>query len=203
MYDLKQLWGEIKTDQELELITAKSISKNIRAQSASTLFRIHSKVKGKAWFCLGMSALLVITIPFIAVLAVQIMLSIILVAYGIAGILIHQELKLIQNHPDATTNLLGYIKAQLRIIKKILDYESVVALLLFPVSGAAGFLLGMYWLDSNTQLLNEPQDWLILLGALVVVMPVFHITNGWLNKRAFGAHLMYLEELVEELEMGT
>lgn len=200
MDELKKLWGEISTHAELELITEQSIHESIRAQSVSTISRLQQKVKGKAWFCFAMTVLLLIAIPFIGVLAAQLMLSVILIGYAVTSILIYQELKIIQNHPDAATNLLGYMKAQIHTIKKILKYESVVALLLFPISGAAGFLLGMYWLDSNTKFLNNPQDWMILLVALVALMPIFHISTLMLNKRAFGAHLLHLEKLVDELE---
>lgn len=199
MNELKQLWGEISQDEQLDLITSRSIAKNIRLKSASTISVLHRKITSKAWFCLGMSVLLVVAIPFVAVYAVQIMLSTILMAYTIAAILIYQELKIIKSHPDAAINLLAYLKSQIYIIEQILKYEALVALLLFPITGAAGFLLGMYWLEPNTAFLNEPLDWMILLGALIVLMPVCHLATQRINKSSFGDHLKHLMEMVEEM----
>ncbi len=203
MIELKELWGEIRTDNDLELLTGKRISANIRSKSKTIIAKLHHKLNVNIWLCVIMSILLASTIPLLPVVMVQVLLTVVFLSYVIAAILIIQEFRMLKRHPEIDTNLLSYLQDHSLSIKAILKYESLIAMLLYPISAIAGFLLGMYLFDPKTNFLNDPLDWGILLVALGVFIPVSHFINRWFNNRSFGRHLTELDAHIEELQRGN
>lgn len=203
MNDLKTLWGEIRSDQDLEIITGKQILESIRNKSISTISKLESKVKVRFWFCVFVMLVLTIIIPFVGLTAAQILLSILMVSYLAGGILIWQEYRLLKNKMNMDKNLLSTLKEYKVRIKTFVKYEEIVSLILYPISASAGFILGMFLFNSDTALLNEPKDWLLLLIPLLIFTPIFHFLNKKLNRMTFANQLKELDKSIEELEYGS
>lgn len=203
MDDLKILWGEIRNDQELELLTHKSITDSIRSQSNGTLSKLKRKVWWRFCFCVLLVAVLTLCIPFVGLASIQILLSVLMSAYLIGSVLLYQEYRFLNGHYELGQNLLGGLKAYRDRIKKVLKFEEIISLILYPISATAGFLVGMYLFDSKTGLLNEPKDWFLLLVPMIVLTPVSYLMNKWINRQSFHEHLLNLKKHIEELEYGS
>ncbi|MFY0600645.1 MAG: hypothetical protein JXR03_13315 [Cyclobacteriaceae bacterium] len=203
MDELKMLWGQIRDDKELELLTQRKISESIRSKSTGTLSKLENKVKKRLYFSLLMVLALALSIPFIALISIQILLSILLAAYLIGGVLIFQEYRYLKQHTAMDQNLLAGIKEYQKRVKDILRFEEIVSLILYPISAVSGFLLGMFLLDPHTELLNEPKDWFLLIVPLIILTPISHFLNRKINNRSFREHLSSLDEDIKELEYGT
>ncbi|MEP2608463.1 MAG: hypothetical protein ABJH57_01450, partial [Cyclobacteriaceae bacterium] len=76
MDELKELWGEIRSNDELQLLTRKDISEAIKAKSGSVISKLRSNVFNRFIFCIAMIAAFLTAIPIISVASVQILLVI-------------------------------------------------------------------------------------------------------------------------------
>jgi O-antigen ligase len=201
MDKLKELWVKMDQEDSLEQMTDKSIAASIRAKSTSVTAELQMKLLIKMWFCAIFSVVIIVTITFIPVMIVKGLLSVVLLAYLISALLIFRAYKILKKHPEADNNLLIYLKSHLLTIKKVLRYEALFTLILFPISATAGFLFGMYLFEPNTGFLDESRDWTILITTLVICIPLAHFLGKWMNHIAFGSNIHDLQSQIEEMEM--
>ncbi|WP_258104614.1 hypothetical protein [Marinoscillum sp. MHG1-6] len=203
MNELKELWGEIRSDADLELIASSNISEHIRSQSQSTTALLRQKIGWKLAFSLMVLATILVGVALVQAGAIRILLSIMLGFYLIGSTLIFQEYRLLSKSVDMNQNLLGALQAFHQRISDILKYEELVSMVLYPITATTGFLLGMYLFNPETLMLNETMDWLLLLGSMIVLVPIAYFINKKWNRHTYGAHLDQLKANIKELEMGT
>lgn len=203
MDELKELWGEIRSNDELRLLTRTDLTEATKAKSGTVISKLRSNVFNRFVFCTAMLTAFLVAIPLISVLSVQVLLVILMAAYLVGAILylteyrkLHPEVQLDQNIHKALSDCRNQIQSIIKI-------EEAASLVLFPVSASAGFLLGMFLKDPQTGFLNEPLDWYIFLGLMVFFVPLSHWVNKRMNHHSFGKHLKDLNQNISELEEGT
>ncbi|MEP0366070.1 MAG: hypothetical protein ABJN36_18080 [Cyclobacteriaceae bacterium] len=203
MDELKELWVEIRSNDDLQLLNSKDISDATKAKSGTVISKLRSNVFNRFIFCAIMLTVFLVAIPVISVLSVQILLVILMAAYLIGAMLYFTEHRKLQPEVQLDQNIHKALSDCRNQIQSIIKIEEAASLVLFPVSASAGFLLGMYLKDPQTGFLNEPMDWYIFLGLMVLFVPLSHLLNKRMNNYSFGKHLKDLNQNISELEEGT
>ncbi len=200
METLEELWVKAPISAH-SLIDDITIAKAIRTRSNHTLTQLKRKVYRRLWFCVSLFLISTAFIPFASHLSIQILIAILSTAYLIGSILLFQENKLLKTELDMSQSLLATLILFQTKIHNIIRFEELISLILYPISSVAGFLLGMTLYNPNTQFLNDPFDWIVLLMPLTILVPGSHFFNQWLNRRSFGQYLKALQQDIDELKI--
>lgn len=200
MNDLKEAWDELKIDtSDLTHISEQEVKLSITVKSKGTMETLRKKVLYKFLFCLFFTICIAALIPFAGIVPAQILLTILLAAYIVGGVLILQEYKELGKETDPTQSLSANLIFFRDRIKKVLKYEELIGLVLYPISLSAGFILGLSN-GGNGSYMEKPSDWIALAVALVVGVPLSNWGAKKMNKKAFGEYIERLEFDIEELK---
>jgi len=201
MDELQQAWQDLKGETEnFTGIQKEEFQKAISEKSHGQVSKLRSQVRWKFYFCIFFSVILAVGIPFVNILASQILLTLLLAAYIVGGILLYQELIYLKKNIDMSENLLEGLKTYHHRIKQVLKYEELTGLILYPFSLSAGFFIGLQAGDPSEPIMNERSDWIALVIAMIVITPLAHLLARWMNKVAFGKYLKQLQKNIDELE---
>lgn len=201
MDELKKAWGELsgQSDKFAEL-TPEEIQENVRSKSSGLMEKLRKNVRKKFYFCLFFMLAFGIGVPFVFPLASQILLLILWAGYLIGSVLLYQEYKALRSEVDMAQDIHQGLLAYYHRIKRVLHYEELIALTLYPVSASGGFFLGIKLVDKEAQIMNNPADWVVLIVMLIVFTLAGNWLAKWMNRKAFGKYLRQLKENIEELE---
>ncbi|TFF38012.1 hypothetical protein [Mucilaginibacter psychrotolerans] len=102
----------------------------------------------------------------------------------------------------ADSSLLQELKHQHSSIVSWMKQQSRVALFVYPISAAGGFMLGgaVGSGKSVALFMNKPLIWIIFLVVIAILVPLCHLLTKWMFKISFGNHLNALQQYIEELE---
>lgn len=200
MDDLKDAWGELKAkDGEAINLELDQIKESAHSKSAGVIESLNKKLKQKLWFVWGG---IVIFIPLLFISPNKIttvLISVLLVVYLVGGIVLNKERKLIKEEIDLTNNIKHTVQTYHERVSKILKYEELIGLTLYPISASAGFIVGLNAEKDNSDFFNDWKGWAILFVVLLVLTPLCHWFAKWMNRVAFGKYLKQLEETLGEL----
>lgn len=201
MDELKDAWGELETKSEnFTGLSEEEIHQSGKKKSYGVIEKLHEQVKRKFYLALFFTVVIGAGIPFAFPLASQILLLILWVAYMVGTILLYQEKNILSKGVDMSQDILHGMKAYHQRVKRVIHYEEIVALTLYPVSVSGGFFLGRQLVDREAEIMNETLDWVILIVSIVILTIGGHWFSRWLNRLAFGKYLDKLEENIKELE---
>jgi hypothetical protein len=199
MDELKELWKDVKREKNnLTGFSATEITTHISTKSRGTMQTLRRKVLTKLLFCLFFTVLLGVFIPFAFPLPSQILLTILLIAYVIGDVLFYQEYKELGKEINMDRDLLINMKTVRDRIKRVIRYEELTGLVLYPFSVSAGFMLGLSIKDESY--MDRTSDWVALAIVIIIVTPAAHWLARWMNKKAFGKYMERLEKNIKELE---
>lgn len=127
-------------------------------------------------------------------------LLVIIIAFYLAGTVFtykewqHNRGILLSDQPvkDALQNIINRIRRSLRTSER-------VAIFVYPVSIAAGFLLGFSVEKDLSLLLDKPIGIIMLLVVIIVGTPASHWLAKWMNKKAYGKYLDEIEKTLNEM----
>lgn len=200
MDELKEAWGELKAnDSEAIHLELDQLKKSAHAQSVGVIATLNKKLKWKNWFVWGGIALFFGFMYFAPNTITVILISIIIVAYIISGIILIKERKIINDEIDLSGNLKSTLELFYFKVKRILHYEEMIGLTLYPISASAGFIVGLNAESDNSDFFDDWKGWAILGVVLLVLTPLCHAFAKWMNRVAFGKYLKKLEETLLEL----
>lgn len=202
MDELKEAWGSIKSKTEgFTHISEAEIKLAVQEnRSLGVIEKLRQHVKYKLGWAIFFTLTFSILIPFAFPLASQILLTILLMAYAIGGILLFQELKVLNKGVDMDSDLLTGLKAYRDRIKRVISYEETVALILYPVSTSGGFFFGMQLVDREAVIMDKAWHWVTLIITVLLFTIIGHIAARKMNERAFGKYLIQLEDNIELLK---
>lgn len=103
---------------------------------------------------------------------------------------------------SAANPVLAELKRHYEYITTWMKSQQKVALFIYPVSAAGGFMLGGVSGSGKTveEFMSKPVVWVALLIAIAVLVPACYYMAKWMCKHAFGKHLDTLMKNIEELE---
>ncbi len=98
-------------------------------------------------------------------------------------------------------SLLGELIRQHQSLTNWLHAQSQLALFIYPVSAAGGFMMGGAAGSGKpvSVLMSQPLIWLAMLVVIAILVPVCHQLTKWLTRRSFGRYLDDLQQHIDEL----
>ncbi|MEQ8926704.1 MAG: hypothetical protein RLO81_12865 [Fulvivirga sp.] len=201
MDELKKAWNELKGNNPSENIRLdiNELQESIRSKSVGVIETLHKKLRLKTWFVWGGIVFFLGIIYLDTNPITDILLYIITVVYFISGIILTKERKIIKDEIDLSKNLKTTLETFQFKVKRILRYEELIGLILYPISASAGFIVGLNIEHDNSDFFDTTKGWLIWAVVIGVLTPLCHWFAKWMNKKAFGKYLKQLEEDINEL----
>ena len=98
--------------------------------------------------------------------------------------------------------VLDEIQRQRLSIMNWMQSQARVALFVYPISAAGGFMLGGA-LGSGKPVavfMSKPMIWVIFVVVVAILVPLCHLLTKWMYKLSFGKHLDNLQRYIEELQ---
>ena len=196
MDELKEVWNnwspvseDISVNQKLD-----------NQKSTGVIEKLRSNVQKKLYYAIFFTAAFGVALPFVFPLASQILFTIMIAAYLVGAILLYQELQILNQGVDMTQNMLEGLITYKNRIQRVLRYEEVVGLCLYPVSISAGFFFGMKTVDRDAEIMNSSRDWFWFITTLVIFTVLGHWLARWMNKKVFGKYIAQLDNNIELLK---
>lgn len=116
---------------------------------------------------------------------------------------VYSAIKLYQDlDPNVSANnLLSELKRQANAINKWMDVQKKVALAIYPISAAAGFMFGAVAGSGKPleQVMAKPNMIWILIITVIVLTPICHLLTKWMFNFSFGKVLKKMNGLIDEL----
>lgn len=198
MEELKTLWREVSS-KGVQTSTPAQIHKSVVRRSSAPAEALLKGIRIKGYFAIGFALFFGAIVPFAMPVVSQYLLLVIFAAYLIGAILLWQEYNILKGGLDMSMNLREGLTAYYSRIKKVLYYEELIALCLYPICAASGFLLGMQWMAGAKSILNNTASWLIFTSVILVMTISGYFLARWLNQRKFGPYLQQLKDNIDEL----
>ncbi|WP_421878455.1 hypothetical protein [Marinoscillum sp.] len=201
MDELKEAWGSLKRKTEgFTNLTEDEIKFTVNTKSKGIIAKLRRGVKYKLGYAIFFTIAFAIIIPFAFPLASQILLCILLMAYAIGGILLYQELQILNKGVNMDNDILTGLKQYRDRIKRVIRYEEIVGLTMYPISTSGGFFLGMQLVDREAVIMDKAWHWVTLIITVLLFTVIGHFAAKKMNEKAFGKYLAQLEDNIEMLE---
>ena len=201
MDELKEAWGSIKSKTEgFTNLTEAEIKNTVNTKSTGIIEKLRKGVKYKLGYAIFFTMVFAIIIPFAFPIASQILLCILLMAYAIGGILLYQELQILNKGVGMDNDLLTGLQTYRDRIKRVIRYEEIVGLTMYPISTSGGFFLGMQLVDREAVIMDKAWHWVTLIVTVLLFTVIGHFAAKKMNERAFGKYLSQLEDNIEMLK---
>ncbi|MEQ8244299.1 hypothetical protein [Fulvivirga sp.] len=200
MDELKEAWNELKTKSQGLNLEIDQLKTAIHSASIGVVEKLNNRLKSKMYYTLGGIALF-IGLLFAAPNTITIVLiSIILCAYVIGGLILNKERKLIKEEIDLNNDLKSTLENFHFKVSRVLRYEELVGLTLYPISASAGFIIGLNVDGDIGDFFDTWKGWAIWAAVVTLLTPLCHWLAKWMNRMAFGKYLGQLEKNIEELK---
>lgn len=196
MDELREAWSSLKNEADF---SEGEILNIINRKPKGTMQTLRVKVLRKFYWTAFFTMALGMVAAFAEPLASQILLLIVFSAYLIGSILFFQEQAELKKEIDLSQNSIDTIIKFRDRIRKVIFYEQLIGLVLYPISVSAGFTMG-FSVGSDGESLAEPQDWMALIGLMIVITPIAHWLTKRYNARCFNNYLKRLEDHIEALQ---
>lgn len=201
MDELKEAWGSIKSKTEgFTNLTEAEIKNTVNTKSTGIIEKLRKGVKYKLGYAIFFTMVFAVIIPFAFPIASQILLCILLMAYAIGGILLYQELQILNKGVGMDNDLLTGLQTYRDRIKRVIRYEEIVGLTMYPISTSGGFFLGMQLVDREAVIMDKAWHWVTLIVTVLLFTVIGHFAAKKMNERAFGKYLSQLEDNIEMLK---
>lgn len=199
MDELKKIWGNLEIKASEPQLTSKEIKASIHNKSKGVLDKLRKNVRVKMYYAVFFTLAFSVAVPFIFPLVAQVLMVIMIAAYLVGTILLYQELQVLNTGVDMSQNLLSALITYRNRIKRVLRYEEVVGLCLYPVSITACFLFGLQVASPKAPIMHQNIHWIALVTSLIIFTIGGNWLAKWMNRKAFGKYLDELDNNIEEL----
>ncbi|QSE97342.1 hypothetical protein [Fulvivirga lutea] len=200
MDELKKAWDELKENESKDIqFDVNQLRDSIRSKSIGVIETLNKKLKWKTWFVWGGMLLFILIIYLETNPVTDILLYIIIAVYLVSGLILMKERKVIKDELDLSKNLKSTLENYYFKVKRILRYEELIGLTLYPISASAGFIIGLNFEHDNSDFFDTWKGWAVWATVIVILTPLCHWFAKWMNKYAFGKYLNQLAEDINEL----
>ncbi|MCA6075518.1 hypothetical protein [Fulvivirga sedimenti] len=204
MSDLKLLWETAKERHGTEdIISREIVHEAIKRKSGGVMDKLRKSVLYKMWFSVFSFALL---IPFIILsddFAVIILLTVVELAMLAGVFFFYKEHKELKKDIDITANPRDVMTRFSARIRRVIHYEEMIGLTMYPLSASAGFIIGVNADPDIDPFFNEWHEWVIFFVVIAILTPLCHWLTKWMNRITFKKLLNRLEENIQQLDTST
>ncbi len=199
---LEKTWQNLDDSSDDDL-AALLKSGTLKKVSHDPITRITRNLLINLYWCVIISIGYIVVLYSFPIWQVQICIAVVLLftLYAFFSALHHyRQLK----KPPEHTQLLPFMEWHYASITKWLNTVSKVALFVYPVSAAGGFMLGatLGAEKSIEYLLSKKLIQISMPITIAVLVPLCYYLAKWMNKIAFGRHLEQLKKNIDELKSG-
>jgi hypothetical protein len=197
--NLEQDWEAIPpADKDLAALLAKGIPKQPSKDPLQKVKRnlLYNSIIG---FCICIMYIVVITkFPVWEVLlCIGIVLAFTLLA-SIKALLLFKSI----NNVASDNTLLQEMKKHYATLTVWMKMQQQVALFIYPVSAAGGFMIGGSIGAGRTidEIMQKPVIVIAMVITIILLIPPCYYLAKWMNKKAFGNYVQQLKQNIDALE---
>ncbi len=199
--DLQKEWDKLKSEKFSREDTPELRLDAIRKQSRLPLQKIKQNLYYTLYFIVIFGLLFLYIVLQSNEILVQLLLGILVLAYGWAFWYNLKVYRLFKAPFDFDQDLNTSLKHVYAKIKRAIEFQERMGLYVYPISLAGGFFLGMASDGRDVdQALSEPRTLIILTVVLVIFTPLLHLFAKWLDNLMYGKYLKQLEANIRDLE---
>ncbi len=199
---IEKIWGSINNKQDDDLVSLLHTSKISKLSSHNPMDKIRKNLLLNMIWGILVCLFYLFIICYFWYWQVQVMISIVLLFSLWATYTAYKEYKKITATVSATNSVLNELKRHQHSITNWMKTQQRVALYIYPVSAAGGFLLGGV-LGSGKPVhvvMGKPMMYVILLVTIAILVPACYYFARWMFKYSFGKHLEALKVNIKALE---
>lgn len=200
--NIKKIWGEINDPQDRDLTSLLQATKLSKISSHNPLEKIRKNLKMNMIWALLICLVYVVIIIYFQIWQVQLCIGLVLLFSLWALYTAYKQYNQISSEVSAGNTVLHELKRHYQSIHDWMNTQQRIALLVYPVSAAGGFMLGGV-LGSGKPVevfMHKPVMLIILLITIVILVPLCWYLARWMFNFSFGKHLKTLKKNIDELE---
>ncbi len=199
---IKKTWGEINDPQDDDLSSLLHASALPKLSSHNPLVKIKKNLLNNMVAAVLICILYVAVIFYFQIWQVQIAIGLVLIFSLWALYTAYRQYKKLNTTVSPHSSVLVELKRHYQSITNWMNTQQKVALYIYPVSAAGGFMLGGV-LGSGKPValfMSKPGMLVILAIAIAVLVPACWYLAKWMFNYSFGKHLKALKKNIDALE---
>jgi hypothetical protein len=196
------IWDDINNKQDDDLSSLLNKPKLSKLTSHNPLEKIKKNLLMNMVWGIIICALYVFIIIHFQIWQVQVSISIVLLFSLWALYTAWLQYKKLNTSVSSNSSLLSEMKRHYESIETWLNTQQKVALIIYPVSAAGGFMLGgVIGSGKSVELfMSKPIVILILVVTILILVPACYYLAKWMCNYSFGKHLKTLQQNIKDLE---
>ena len=199
---IEKTWGEINDPQDNDLSSLLQSSTLPKLSSHNPLVKIKKNLLNNMVAAVLICMLYIFVIFYFQIWQVQIAIGLVLIFSLWALYTAYQQYKKLNTTVSSHSSVLDELKRHYQSITNWMNTQQKVALYIYPVSAAGGFMLGGV-LGSGKPVaafMQKPFVLIVLLIAIIILVPVCWYMAKWMFNYSFGKHLKALKKNIDALE---
>lgn len=200
--NIEESWKEINGGEDADLSKLLASANLSKLRPDNTLQKIKKNLLINIWWGLLICILYVFVIIKFQYWQVQAALIIVLVFTLWAIYTAWQEYKKTGVQISPANSMLDELKHHYNSLQRWMDIQLRVALFIYPISAAGGFMLGGA-IGSNKPIavfMGKHVVQIALVVTIAILVPACHWLAKWMFKISFGKCLKQLEQNIQQLE---
>ncbi len=199
---INQTWGEANDSQDDDLSSLLQSSKLSQISSNNPLEKIKRNLRINIIFGTLICLLYVVILFYFQIWQVQLCILVVLAFSIWAMYTAYCQYKKINSTISPGNPVLVELKRHYQSITDWMNTQQRVALFIYPISAAGGFMLGGVSGSGKTVaiFLSKPLVLIALAIALAILVPACWYLTKWMFKYSFGKHMEALKGNIDALE---
>lgn len=199
---IQNTWGDIDNKQDDDLVSLLQKPQLSKLTSKSPLEKIRKNLLMNIIWGILICGLYVFIIIHFQIWQVQVSIGVVLLFSLWALYTAFVQYKKLSTIVSANSSLLTEMKRHAASINDWLNTQQKVALIIYPVSAAGGFMLGGV-IGSGKPVevfMSKPFVIIALVVTIIILVPACYYLAKWMCNYSFGKHLKALQQNILDLE---
>ena len=201
--DIEKSWTDLRPgDQDWDKLVKLSLSK-ARAPLVP-LYKLRKNLRLNIGYSILICLIYIAAIIYfpLPIFRISMVLLFGFTAWGFITTL--REYKSIEPGINSSRSLLEDMERHYYSITYWMKTQEKVALFFYPIGAVGGFIMGGVVGSGKTvgEFMSKPVVIIALIVILIVLTPACYYLAKWMNKKAFGDHLVKLKENIDQLKDG-
>ena len=199
---IENIWNSINNKQDDDLNSLLHTSKISKFSSHNPMEKIRKNLLMNMIWGMLVCLVYLFIIFYFKIWQVQLLISVVLIFSLWASYTAYIEYKKIIATVSSTNSVLEELKRHLLSVTNWMKTQQRVALFIYPVSAAGGFMLGGVMGSGKPVhiLMSKPMMYVILLITIAILVPICYYLARWMFNYSFGKHLDALKKNISALE---
>lgn len=197
--DLQQAWNKLNVEK-LGRVPDQSV--RLEKRSHHPVQRLILGFKVSLGFIIFFELIFVYLVYSMPQLVVKLGMLVMVITYAAGFFWNYRTLVQIQTLFRFDENILKSMKNISTITKASLATQRKSALVIYPLAGCAGFMLGLSLETDVVETLREPIIFIIMLILIALLTPTAYYLARWMENLSFGKYMRQLDQTIHELEFS-